>query len=451
MGSTLILKVRIFLKPLTPFLNQGKLALHAPKGSLFKSSQLPVFARSLCTRDPNPNPRNSGQEFVKRGAARRRDNGGQGEGKTFTVRQKPAFPKSVFAAGTAKRTAEMLVRKAALASQDDEQHVEEPKERTTRKAGSMQPPDQPLSAAAWRKLKESNGNPERFGVQMMSQLFSSGAHLDIAKSLLTFVAMETGTLSYELLLRYLTLCVSGGHDSEVYDVYSIMQGSFPSLETGASSLFIKSFSRTERWREAVNILHDLKKVFTPSQRNYSDVISAAMSDGDTSTAWALYDELDEKGLSPNQEMWDALFKGERQTHEDKGEQAEAMSQAEIQERLLGILLYMRNNQIYPHQSLASSIKSWFESLTQEKWTGSWTSSSPKGVCRCCGSMLESIQLTPEEYRQLKDRVMSDIIEGRDVFNKTTPEVPPLQTHTHTLTRTNYLPQTSYRISIQCEG
>lgn len=72
--------------------------------------------------------------------------------------------------------------------------------------------------------------------------------------------METGTLSYELLLRYLTLCVSGGHDAEVFDVYGIMQGSFPSLETGASTLFIKSFSRTARWREAVSLLQEVKKV-----------------------------------------------------------------------------------------------------------------------------------------------------------------------------------------------
>jgi len=72
--------------------------------------------------------------------------------------------------------------------------------------------------------------------------------------------METGILTYELLLRYLTLCVTGGHDDEVFDVYDIMRGSFPCLETGASSLFIKSFSRTERWREAVGILREVKKV-----------------------------------------------------------------------------------------------------------------------------------------------------------------------------------------------
>lgn len=85
-----------------------------------------------------------------------------------------------------------------------------------------------------------------------------------------------------------------------------------------------------------------------------------MLHGDTTTAWALYDELIEKGLSPHQETWEALFKGVGETKEGKGKRAEAMSQSEHQERLLGILLYMRNNQIYPQHSLTSSIKSWFE-------------------------------------------------------------------------------------------
>ena len=87
------------------------------------------------------------------------------------------------------------------------------------------------------------------------------------RSLLTFVAMETGTLSYELLLRYLTLCVRGGHEAEVFDVYDIMRGSFPSLDTGASSLFIKSFSQTVRWREAIDILQEVKKVIIALKRS----------------------------------------------------------------------------------------------------------------------------------------------------------------------------------------
>ncbi|KAM9341226.1 mitochondrial ribonuclease P catalytic subunit [Symphorus nematophorus] len=416
MSSAFIFKVRRCQKLLKPLFHQGL------QTSLCNSPQLSLSARFLC-RDSNIHPgvrqtnrRTNGQVGVQNtsisrwgeeswdGAVKERD-------KSSTVRQKPSFPTSVFAAGTAKRTAEFLKRKAGL---DEDEHAEETEGRTTSGAGKVQPPDRPLSAAEWRKLKESLGNPQRFDLQMMSVLFNSEAELDIAKSLLTFVAMETGTLSYELLLRYLTLCVRGGHDAEVFDIYDIMRGSFPSLETGASSLFIKSFSRTEKWREAVSILNELKKVFHPSPRNYGDVISAAMSHGDMTTAWALYDELIEKGLSPHQDIWDALFKGVRKTEE-------AETTSHDQEKLLGILLYMRDNQIYPSLSLAGSIKTWFESSTGQKWTGSWTSATPKGVCGCCGSELESIQLTAEEYQLLKDRVMTDIIQGRDVFNKTTPE------------------------------
>lgn len=160
--------------------------------------------------------------------------------------------------------------------------------------------------------------------------------------------METGTLSYELLLKYLALCVSGGHDGEVSEVYDIMRGSFASLDTGASTLFIKSFSRTERWREALHILSEVKRVLTPSARNYGDIIAGAVEHGDAAAAWALYEELIGKGLSPHEETWDALFK------------RRSIPQPDDQDKLLQILLYMRDNQIYPGHSLASTIKSWFE-------------------------------------------------------------------------------------------
>uniref|UniRef100_A0A3B4A184 Mitochondrial ribonuclease P catalytic subunit n=1 Tax=Periophthalmus magnuspinnatus TaxID=409849 RepID=A0A3B4A184_9GOBI len=238
------------------------------------------------------------------------------------------------------------------------------------------------------------------------------------RSLLTFVVTEMGTLSYELLLRYLTLCVMGGHDSEVFDVYDIMRTSFPSLETGASTLFIKSFCRTERWREALVILQELKKVITPSPRNYGDIISAAVQHSDLNTAWLLYDELIEKGLSPHAETWEVLFNKVKGTEaKEEGEKIRSPQK----QRLLGILHYMRENQIYPPKNLAESIKTWFESLEDQKWEGRWTTISPKGECHCCRSKLESIQLTDEEYQQLKDKVMVNVIQGRDVFNKTTPE------------------------------
>lgn len=82
-----------------------------------------------------------------------------------------------------------------------------------------------------------------------------------------------------------------------------------------------------------------------------------MLNGDTTTAWALYDELIEKGLTPHQETWDALFTRVQKSEE---EEVEGVPYLFEQERLLRILLYMRNNQIYPQRSIATKIKTWFE-------------------------------------------------------------------------------------------
>lgn len=411
MGPAFMLSV--WQRPLKAFLHRGP-HLFTPRKSL------PLPARFLCTKESvsvPPGRRETCQGDSARGGAKSSAIRYQGEGarKTTSVRKTPAFPKSVFAAGTAKRTAEMLRRKSALLSQDeDERGVEEARCLSARGAERVQPPERPLSAAEWKNLKESTGNPPRFDLHMMEAMLNPGVQLDVAKSLLTFVATETGTLSYSLLLRYLMLCVRGGHHDEVLDIYGIMRESFPSLDTGASTLFIKSFSQTARWREAFSILQELKKVFSPSAHNYRDVIGAALRHGDAATAWALYDEQIEKGMTPSGDTWDTLFQGVR----NMVEEGSAGSQ---QEKLLGILDYMRNNQVYPQHVLANSIRSWFESLKGQKWTGSWTRATPEGVCDCCGSQLESIQLTAEEYRQLKDSVMTNVIQGRDVFNKTTPE------------------------------
>lgn len=141
MGSTFILNVRIWQKPLKTFFQQGT-HLFTSNTSMCKS-QLPLSARFLCTRDsvsiPDGRYKNKGNSThggVKKSTTRHRDEGLWDNamiGKK--VRQTPAFPKSVFAAGTAKRTAEMLRRKSALLSPDEEDHVEELRGRSARGAG----------------------------------------------------------------------------------------------------------------------------------------------------------------------------------------------------------------------------------------------------------------------------------------------------------------------------
>ncbi|KAK6304606.1 hypothetical protein J4Q44_G00251920 [Coregonus suidteri] len=167
--------------------------------------------------------------------------------------------------------------------------------------------------------------------------------------------MDTRTLSYELLLQYLTLCVGGGHH-----LYDIMRSRFMTLDTGASSLFIKGFSRTEGG--------------TDHPREHQE--------GHHATAWALYAELMEKGLIPNQETWQALFQS------------------------IPWRLWLKISKL---------------GLRDQKWSGSWSTVDPRGLCLSCQAELEFIPLSQEEYAQLKDGVMGDLIPGRDVLNETTPE------------------------------
>nr|XP_023684545.1 mitochondrial ribonuclease P catalytic subunit isoform X1 [Paramormyrops kingsleyae] len=315
--------------------------------------------------------------------------------------ERQPFSRSVFAAGTASRTAEFMRRKSG------EDMVDQPVA-TSKGPSHAEVPDCPLTVTEWASLKQNSLRPHQFEVQMMKRMVAARSSIDIAKSLLTYVAVETGTLNYELLLKYLTLCVHGNYYSEVFDLYEIMKSHFKTLDPGAYSLFIKVFSTTDRWRESFTMLESLSKTMTPSPRNYGDVIAGALQHGDSTTAWALYDRLLEQGLSPNQDTWQALFKSSCSEHSHN-------------ERLRDILLFMRDNQLYPGEPLAQCISSWFESLPADNWTGSWTTAGPSGTCQCCGAALESIRLSEEEYGLLKDRVMRDVIMGRDVFTKTTPQ------------------------------
>lgn len=255
-------------------------------------------------------------------------------------REKPAFPRSVFAAGTAKRTAEILRRKAGL---EPEQGGSS--ERDPRASPREEVPDAPLSPSEWKKLKEGSSRPERFEMRMMERMLKDGADVNVAKSLLGSVAVETGAVPYALLLRYLALCVSSGHHSEVLDTCDVMRSCFKTLDTGAYSLLIKGFSRTERWREALVMLEEMKKVIIPSVRNYGDAIAGAFLHGDCETGWRLCRELTDLDLTPNQDTWQCLFQNATPEHRD---------------RLLAILHYMRDNQIYPEETLVQSIKTWFE-------------------------------------------------------------------------------------------
>lgn len=322
MSPLLMPNLRVCLQHLLPVLSRNVLNLsHKNVSQCFRVGGVNTF----CTKNIN------NHAVDKRKAFKSRD---------FAIKERPVFPKSVFAAGTARRTAELMKKKAGFSDTDEPSDY-------SRKKRAAEIPDHPLTSSEWKIMKEGSERPDRFVLRMMEGMLSASADINIAKSLLAYVAVDTGTVPYELLLRYLTLCVNDGHWDEMYDVYDIMKSRFRTLDTGAYSLLVKGFSKTERWQETLVLLENINKIITPSPRNYANAIAAAMKHGSSATAWTLYNQLLEKGISPNQDTWKYLFEG-------------GVSDHEYDDELLSILQQMRDNQIYPDEILANTIRKWFE-------------------------------------------------------------------------------------------
>lgn len=302
----------------------------------------------------------------------------------------------LFAAGEAKKRSQMNAHS---------------KDHTLLLKHNIQLPTKPLNSEEWDKFKEDYTGKGNFENWIISQMCCSNSSVDVAKSLLSWVAAKNnGIVDYNLLVRYLYLCVFHKQTSEVIDVYEIMKARYRSLESGAYTLLIRGLIQSDRWREAFQLLEDFKKVMTPSVNNYDDCIQGALLHRDVNIAWNLYQELLSLKLTPRLETLKALFDFGKDIKDDH-----------YSNKLLDILLYLRNNHLYPGESLALSIKTWFESIPGKQWKGQFTTIQTSGQCSACGNTIESIQLSPEEYDFLKEKIMRDVIDGGDQYRKTTPQ------------------------------
>ncbi|XP_029092286.1 mitochondrial ribonuclease P catalytic subunit isoform X2 [Monodon monoceros] len=304
----------------------------------------------------------------------------------------------MFAAGAAKKRSQM--------NPPSKEHVLPPVKNI------FQLPTKPLNSEEWDKLKEDFKEKANFENWIISQMIKCHSSVDVAKSVLAWVAAKNnGIVGYDLLVRYLYLCVFHKQTSEIIDVYEIMKARYKRLESGAYTLLIRGLIHTDRWREALLLLEDIKKVMIPSKKNYNDCIQGALFHQDVNVAWNLYQELLGHDIVPMLETLKAFF--------DFGKD---MKGDQYSNKLQDILLYLRNNQLYPGESFAHSIKTWFESVPGEHWKGQFTTVQQSGQCLGCGKTVESIHLSSEEYEFLKEKIMRDVIDGGDQYKKTTPQL-----------------------------
>uniref|UniRef100_A0A8B9CD12 Mitochondrial ribonuclease P catalytic subunit n=1 Tax=Anser brachyrhynchus TaxID=132585 RepID=A0A8B9CD12_9AVES len=278
------------------------------------------------------------------------------------------------------------------------------------KFAKVQPPEKPLQAEEWNRLRESFPSPEIFEEVMFNNMIRYNSPIDVAKSLLTHVAKSNGDIGYNLLVKYLALCAQQGKTSEICDVYDILKIRFKILESGAYNVIVRGLSNSDQWRKALTILEEIKMAMIPSRANYESCIKAACRHQEMTLACELYREMLAKDLVPTLDVLQAFFDYSR-----------GMKDPELQKELFDVLLYFRENQIYPHKTLMRSIKLWFESIPGENWRGHLTNITNSGQCPVCSHQLEDSELSKEEYNNLSERIIRDVIHGTDTFRKTSPQ------------------------------
>ncbi|XP_074069472.1 mitochondrial ribonuclease P catalytic subunit [Macrotis lagotis] len=319
-------------------------------------------------------------------------------GKDRSKKESSVPPHPLFSAGTAKKKSKMLEYKK------DQPHC-------LTFSSPVLLPTKPLNSEEWEKVKESFGEKDIFENWMMTQMIKYNCSINIAKSLLSWISRKNdGIVEYKLLLGYLTLCVSQRQTREVVDIYEILKIRYKTLETEGYTLLIRGLIHSDKWRETLTLLENIKKVMSPSKNNFGDCIKGALLHHEVDLAWNLYLEMLNLRVIPSWETFQAFF-----------DFAKGMKNIQFERRLLDILLYLRHNQMYPTEPFAQSIKAWFESIPEKKWRGESVTIHKSGHCPACGKMLESIHLNPEEYEFLKQKVLKDVLDGGDQYRKTTPK------------------------------
>ncbi|XP_022081381.1 mitochondrial ribonuclease P protein 3-like isoform X2 [Acanthaster planci] len=281
--------------------------------------------------------------------------------------------------------------------------------------------DECLSAEQWKLLKEEwnqkalpHQSQTLFESRTMARLCNK-SFFQKGRSLMDFIRREEVPLTYPLMSSYLYLCVCEGHQEELFSVYNWFTANHPVLDDGVLTNLIAGFSQTDRWRESLRFLEDLKQVGAPSARNYQLIICTACDQGEYNLVEELLQDLYSRGNCPSEQTCLKLLQTFHCETED-------VAFCDRSTKLVSELLrYFSSKRLYPSVAVGNELKHWFHRRQGEVWKASMTRVTIGGKCKCCGSRLESLDIGEEEFLNLQHQITEKVIKGGDIFQKTRPD------------------------------
>lgn len=211
------------------------------------------------------------------------------------------------------------------------------------------------------------------------------------------------------LSGFLRICTEL-RDPNQSDYISLLLGTYEKIKAKCGSTFdretgdrcISALSKTNRWKEGLEILEATKIGGPPLSSSYCAIASAAFRNGQFDLGWEQLHQIGYRSL-PEEPLIAWL------NHCSPKE-----------ENILKVLEFMNLYEHYATSKLIKEIQYFFESKL--KYKGVHTSIIPRrGVCKNCLHPMERSVLTEQEFEKLRDHFFTKVLVTSDVFLNTTPQ------------------------------
>ncbi|KAL3265397.1 hypothetical protein HHI36_009603 [Cryptolaemus montrouzieri] len=254
--------------------------------------------------------------------------------------------------------------------------------------------------------------------RILLKYFISSKQYDIGLDYIKYLSEEHISKSHLFLTnqifrlyfqkRYEEKSLSEAAEEHLISLYKNLRKSYPVLDVISLEHAILALSVTKEWRKTIELVDEIKKMNRPSSICFSAIIAAAFLNNEEKTAWMFFNEMFEKERPP----YDVIFQAYFEQLESLPDKQEVLSNLEklfrictekdiiFSERvILDLNKLLRKNDIY----------------------ATFTTINKRGYCTNCQKQLTNLELTDEVFEKLKGKIVNNVIVGKNIFSKTTPE------------------------------
>lgn len=274
--------------------------------------------------------------------------------------------------------------------------------------------EEKLTISEWDVLKQKllqykKCNEMNFSGMMMNRI-SSKRNQFLADSFLEYLRAKNQEPNISVLSSYLHVCqfnVKLCGENTILNIYKDIMHKIKILDSTTKSAIIHALCATSHWIIAYNIMKE-ETVNLFDCENLSAVVSAAFRHNRTDIALELTQQITNLNGSVTDDLYAAWLEA-------------VLNSSEKSQLLEKFFFFLRSTEnLVPHSCVNNLIEC-FKRLENENWLSKLVNVNRKGICPNCNQQLELAEITLDQFKELKEAVLSRIMKGTDVYIKTTPE------------------------------